>query len=74
MNLDFCPFSTDEYPSPEPKDLKEEIARIGTSLSVCRLTKKECRYGLTNIVVPDHCPLRAAPLRLEIAAHPAGSR
>lgn len=62
LPLDSCPFTVTEYPTPE-----QQIARIGTHEEVCRLTKKECRFGLTNIVVPDHCPLRDGPISVRRA-------
>lgn len=30
----------------------------------CRLSKEECRFGLTLAVVPEHCPLRVAAIRI----------
>jgi len=28
-----------------------------SAAQVCRINRRECRYGLTDIHVPDHCPL-----------------
>lgn len=30
----------------------------------CRLNKKQCRYGLTKIGVPKHCPLRKGDIQI----------
>ena len=53
--LDACPFS-------------EDVGGSGGEgiLSRCRLTKKDCRFGLTQIRVPDHCPLRSRVVLVQL--------
>jgi len=34
--------------------------------SLCKITKQECKYGLTEVRVPESCPLKKEPVTIKI--------
>lgn len=64
---------TSQFTNPEPPDrsIKETLEHL-SDYEVCPISKKDCRFGLTEIKVPDHCPLRKTNITFSLVPLTAG--